>query len=117
MSKKIVPFNSYEGKKTKEKHIRLTKSMLLDENYISLSYSSKVIYNYMKLWASGNIEFDYAKSLPTISKISSESTTLKCIRELINKGFIERVYFSSGGGHKSNRYKFSDNWKKFANKK
>lgn len=110
MSKKIAPFNMYEGRKTKDKHIRLTNSMLLDKNYIGLSSSSKVLYNYMKLWACGNAEFDYAKSMPAQVGILSEGTVLKSIRELIEKGFIERIYFSSGGGHKSNRYKFSSKW-------
>lgn len=110
MSKKIVPFNNYEGRKTKDKHIRLTNNMLLDKNYIELSNSAKVLYNYMKLWACGNDEFDYAKSLPSKMNILSEATVLKAIRELIERGFIERIYFSSGGGHKSNRYKFSSKW-------
>ena len=79
MSKKIVPFNSYEGRKTKDKHIRLTNSMLLDKNYIELSNSAKVLYNYMKLWACGNCEFDYAKSMPKEINLLSETTVLKSI--------------------------------------
>ena len=39
-------------------------------------------------------------------------TFSKAIKELIEKGFIERVYFSNGGSHKPNRYKFSKNWSK-----
>lgn len=103
-----APFRAYEGEKTKDIHVRLTKSMLTNKNFIELSSSAKVIYIYMKLWAMGREEVDYSKSLG--SNILSPSTVLKAIRELIERGFIERTYFSNGGGHKSNRYKFSSKW-------
>ena len=103
-----APFKAYEGEKTKDTHVRLTKSMLTHKNFIGLSSSAKIIYIYMKLWAIGRDEVDYSKSLG--SNILSPSTVLKAIRELIERGFIERVYFSNGGGHKPNRYKFSSKW-------
>lgn len=103
-----APFKNYEGKKIKDKHIRLTKDMMMNEKFINLTPSTIKIYIYMKLWANGEIEFDYSKSLG--SNIVSPMTFSKAIKELIEKGFIERIYFSNGGGHKPNRYKFSDNW-------
>ena len=103
-----APFKSYEGAKHKDKHIRLTKSMLDSKVFKSLKPNSKILYMYMKLWACGNDEFDYSISLG--NNIVSSSTVISSIRELVEKGFIERVYFSNGGGHKSNRYKFSNNW-------
>ena len=103
-----APFKHYEGRKSKDKHIRLTKDMLNSKAYLSLSNTAKVLYNYMKLWASGEQEFDYSKSLG--SKIVSPATYTNNIKELVDKGFIERVYISTGGGHKPNRYKFSSNW-------
>lgn len=105
-----APFKLYEGKKTKDKHIRLTKSMMNHKNFKELKYSSIIVYMYMKLWANGEAEFDYAKSLG--SNIVSPATFTSATKELIKKGFIERVYFSNGGGHKSNRFKFSDKWLK-----
>ena len=103
-----APFKQYEGKKEKDKHIRLTKDMLNSTNFKSLKPNSKVLYMYMKLWACGNEEFDYSISLG--SNIVSQSTVISSTRELIQKGFIERIYFSNGGGHKPNRYKFSSKW-------
>lgn len=103
-------FKEYEGRKKRDIHVRLTKDMLMDRKYLSLNNSSKILYMYMKLWAKGENEFDYAKALG--SKMMSPSTTIKAIRELVEKGFIERKYFSNGGGHIPNRYKFSDNWTK-----
>lgn len=103
-----APFRVYEGEKTKDIHVRLTKSMLTNKNFIELNSSAKIIYIYMKLWAMGREEVDYSKSLG--SNIFSPLTVQKAIRELIEKGFIERTYFSNGGGHKPNRYKFSSKW-------
>ena len=103
-----APFKSHEGRKRKDKHIRLTKDMLMSKIYISLKESSKTLFNYMKLWANGEDEFDYSVSLGT--NVVSPRTVTTAIRELIDKGFIERVYFSNGGGHKPNRYKFSNKW-------
>ena len=94
-----APFKDYEGKKSKDKHIRITKNMMDNENFM-----------YMKLWANGEIEFNYSRSLG--SNILSPMTVSNAIKELIEKGFIERVFFSNGGGHKPNRYKFSSNWTK-----
>ena len=105
-----APFKSYEGNKTKDKHIRLTKSMMNHKRFKELKYSSIIIYLYMKLWANGEIEFDYSNSLG--NNIVSPMTFNTAIKELIDKGFIERVYFSNGGGHKPNRYKFSNKWLK-----
>lgn len=105
-----APFKKYEGEKTKDKHIRLTKSMMDNKNFRELKPSTIKVYMYMKLWANGEAEFDYSKSLG--SKVVSSMTFSKAIKELIEKGFIERVYFSNGGGHKPNRYKFSKNWSK-----
>ena len=49
-------FKPFEGRKPKERHIRLTQDMLNDEVYKSLSNDAKVLYNYMKLWAYGSKE-------------------------------------------------------------
>lgn len=103
-----APFKKYEGEKQKDKHVRLTKSMLMSKAYKELKNSSKVLYIYMKLWASGEEEFDFANSLG--NKILSHSTIISSIRDLIQKGFIEPVYISNGGGKKPNRYRFSPNW-------
>lgn len=105
-----APFKDYEGIKSKDKHIRLTKSMMDNENFKKLKPATVKVYMYMKLWANGEKEFDYSKSLG--SKVVSQMTYTNAIKELIEKGFIERVYFSDGGGHKPNRYKFSDKWTK-----
>lgn len=105
-----APFKDYEGTKSKDKHIRLTKSMMNSENFKKLKPCTIIVYMYMKLWANGEKEFDYSKSLG--SKVVSQMTFANAIKELIENGFIERVYFSNGGGHKPNRYRFSNNWYK-----
>lgn len=103
-----APFKTYEGIKSKDKHIRITKYMMDNETFKGLKPSTVRVYMYMKLWANGEIEFDYSKSLG--SNIVSPMTFSNAVKELIENGFIERIYFSNGGGHKPNRYKFSDKW-------
>ena len=111
-----APFKLYEGMKMKDKHIRITQSMMLNENYLKLSSSAKILYNYMKLWACGEQEFTYSKSMS--AKFMSGSTFSKSIKELIEKGFIQRTYFSNGGGKRPNGYKFSSEWsEKYLKKK
>lgn len=103
-----APFKTYEGRKTKDKHIRITKDMMDSKVFKSLKPSSMKLYEYMKLWANGEIEFSYSKSLG--SNVVSSSTYSSAIKELIDKGFIDRVNFSNGGGHETNRFRFSSRW-------
>lgn len=102
-----APFKSYEGAKPKDKHIRLTKSMLDNKNFKSLNSSSIVLYLYMKMWACGNEEFDYALSLG--ENIMSRKTVINSIKELISKGFIEKCAMYNKS-HKPNRYALSNKW-------
>jgi len=102
-----APFKNYEGRKKKDRNIRITKDMMDNEIFKSLKPSSMKLYMYMKLWAKGEIEFSYSKSLG--SKVVSPATYSLAIKELIEKGFIERIKFSNGGGHEPNSYKFSNN--------
>ena len=103
-----APFKDYEGIKSKDKHKKKKKSMMDNENFKKLKPSTIIVYMYMKLWANGEKEFDYSKTLG--SKVVSPMTYTNAIKELTEKGFIERVYFSNGGGHKPNRYIFSNKW-------
>lgn len=107
MSRKTAPFHAYEGRKQKDKHIRLTEDMMLHKTYIDLSSSAKELYNYMKLWACGEIEFKYSISLA--EKYMSRPTCIKAKKELEEKGFIE-VVWSNKYSHLPNVYRFSSKW-------
>ena len=87
MSRKNAPFKAYEGKKTKDKHIRLTADMMLNKTYMELSDAAKTVYNYMKLYSCGNDTFEYPISLA--QKYMSKPTFLRAKDELIENGFIE----------------------------
>lgn len=108
-------FRPYEGKNKKEKHIRLTNSMMTDERYMALSSDAKVLYNYMELWAYGNMEykkegtFDYSISFVMKSVGVSVKTAVKCVKELEEKGFIERVN-NSKFSKETSKFKFSSKW-------
>lgn len=108
-------FRPYEGKNKREKHIRLTNSMLTDEKYKALSSDAKVLYNYMKLWAYGSEEykkfgtFDYSISRVMAIVGVSVKTAVKCVKELEENGFIERMN-NSKFSRETSKFKFSDEW-------
>ena len=110
-------FKPYEGRNKNERHIRLTKDMLMDKVYLSLSCPSKVLYNYMKLWAYGSKEykdkgtFDYSVSLAMQMCGVSNKTAIKCFHELEEKGFIERQN-NSKFSKQTSKWKFSSKWAK-----
>ena len=114
MPRKNAPFKSYEGDKQKDKHIRKTATMMLSDNYLSLSNSAKVVYDYMKLWACGETEFEYSQSRALM--YMSNKTFVKARDELEEKGFIEYVA-TNQYAHIPNKYKFSDKWKKYKQEK
>ena len=110
-------FKLYECRNKNERHIRLTKDMLMDKVYLSLSCPSRVLYNYMKLWAYGSKEykdkgtFDYSVSLAMQMCGVSNKTAIKCFHELEEKGFIERQN-SSKFSKQTSKWKFSSKWAK-----
>lgn len=87
MGRKSAPFKVYEGRKQKDKHIRLTSDMMLSEVYLNLSDSAKTVYNYMKLYSCGNDVFEYPISLAL--KYMSKPTFLRARDELMAKGFLK----------------------------
>ena len=108
-------FKPYEGRNKNERHIRLTKDMLMDKVYLSLSCPSRVLYNYMKLWAYGSKEykdkgtFDYSVSVAMQMCGVSNKTAIKCFHELEEKGFIERQN-NSKFTKQTSKWKFSSKW-------
>ena len=113
--KKRKEFKPYEGRNKNERHIRLTKDMLMDKVYLSLSCPSRVLYNYMKLWAYGSKEykdkgtFDYSVSLAMQMCGVSNKTAIKCFHELEEKGFIERQN-NSKFSKQTSKWRFSSKW-------
>ena len=114
MTRIKAPFKYYEGSKVKDRHIRLTKDMLMSPAYISLSYSAKVIYSYMKMWACGEVEFEYSWRLAS-KYVGSSRTYSSSKNELIEKGFIECIRTSKCSRY-PNKYKFINRWHYWPNK-
>ena len=108
MSRKNAPFKSYEGKKAKDKHVRLTADMMLSKAYLELSDSAKAVYNYMKLYSCGSDTFEYPVSLAL--KYTSKSTFLRVKDELIEAGFIEYEQHNQFCRTK-NVFKLSGEWR------
>jgi len=105
-----APFKSYEGRKYKDKHIRLTNDMMQHDMFKSLQYTSQVLYLYMKLWACGEIEFEYSWRLAS-NVLKSSRTYQSAKKELIAKGFII-ITRTCKCSDQPNRYKFVSEWSK-----
>ena len=108
-------FKPYEGRKEKDRHVRLTHDMLTCENCMSLTPNAFRLYTYMKLTACGQIEFKFSYSCAVgKNKIFGSKTTFDRTRnELIKKGFIEYLNSTSAKYKKEiGYYKFSDKWSK-----
>lgn len=108
--KNIAPFRTFEGKKFNDIHIRLTKDMLMNKTFISLSYSARILYIYMKLWAAGREEVEYAWSVAS-QVLGSSATFNSSKKELIEKGFI-KITRTCKCSRLPNRYQFISDWSK-----
>lgn len=94
----------------KDSYITMTKSMLLNKNWLNLTYSSQILYIYMRLWSYGRIETPFSYSLAIKNNIVKSRTTFKkSIDELIENGFIEITRISKKPGT-ATLYKFIDKW-------
>lgn len=106
-----------------EQHIRITRSMIYSEAFMSLNAVALKLYDVLRLKfhneEKNNTDFAFSKSLGVkLLQLSSnsEKSIRKGLQELVQKGFIEQTFISSGGGKNNkipNRYKFSANWKNY----
>lgn len=104
------PFLHYETDNPKDDiYIRLTKRLMMDKKFITLSNSAKVLYVYMRMWAYPKKQFNY--TIGTSKLLMSKNTFLKCINELEKSGFIN-VLYRNKLSHQMNVYEFSDRWYK-----
>ena len=111
MRKKSKTFKDYECNTSdlKDNYCILTKSMLTNENYLSLTNSSKILYIYMKLWSIGNKTFQFSYNLAT-NIIKNRKTIYNSLNELEQKGFIEVISKSKQVGF-GTKYCLSNKWK------
>jgi len=108
--KNKTPFHHYEtDKKYEDMYIRLTKTLLLNNNFKTLQNSAKVLYIYMRLWAYPKKEFSY--SIGNSKGLMSKNTFLKNVDILEKEGFIN-IKFRNKYSHMVNIYEFSDRWYK-----
>lgn len=104
-------FKTYEGKKPTDRHIRLTKDMMMNESFFKLSANAFKLYSYMKLWASGQETFKYSISLS--KKLMSAPTFERAKTELITSGFIEQPnLYSARDKRETGEFIFSSKWHK-----
>ena len=113
MSKKkyIKPPWKYDhNKDTPTNNTKLTQlyhSQLIHKNFTQLSSNAKVIYIYMLDYSNGSQTTTFPHSI--YKDIVSKPTFIKCINELIEKGFIE-ITKNGRFTRTENEYKFISNW-------
>jgi len=91
----------------KERYVSVTETMMLHDNFISLSSSATKLYLYMKYWSCGKEEITYSSSLA--EKYMTKPTFIKARNELVDKGFIK--YLECGRFSRTpNIYKFISDW-------
>lgn len=106
-----------------EQHIRISRSMLYSEAFMSLSSVAIKLYLSLRLKFHNeeeqNKDFSFSKSYG-VKMLGLSDNAIKTIRrglkELVRVGFLEQTLYSTGGGKKKkipNRYKFSTNWKDY----
>ena len=103
-------FRQFEGRKSNDRHVRITLDMTKSEAWLNLKPSSVVLYLSIKIRYDGknhdNIEFPYSEA----HKLGlSNDTTKKCFAELCEKGFIEMMNCGRFS-RTANVYKLSSNW-------
>jgi len=106
-----------------ERHIRISRSMLYSEAFMSLSAVALKLYISIRMKfykeEEQNIDFEFSKSLGIKLlhlSTNSEKTIRKGLKELVKIGFLEQTRFSKCGGKNNkipNRFKFSERWKEY----
>lgn len=102
-------FRPYEGRFPDDKHLRLTKDMLMDPAYMELSSSAKVLYQYMKMWACGRDTVTYSASMA--KGLIDAKTFRKARDELVEAGFIDYInQYRARDMRETAEYQVSSRW-------
>lgn len=104
---------SQDFKQVKDKKyewVDITFYMLDHDKCLGLSGNAFKLYAYMRKWAYMSEDwkktntFEYSQSLAQTKNIMSQAEAKRCLNELWEKGFIEKL---SRGKRGTNRWKFS----------
>ena len=102
-------FKPFEGRFPEDRHLRLTKDMLMDTKYKKLSPGACKLYQYLKMWASGQTTVTFASSM--MKDIMSREAFIRARNELVEAGFIDWLNpgLSTEKRH-TGEYELSDRW-------
>ena len=109
---KIQLFEQPQGEQ--KRYVRATHYMLQHKAYISLSPSAKILLQYMKDCAFGcagywkSRKFEYSTTMLENMGVMSKSQTIRAMKELREKGFINGEYKHGKGA--ISRWSFSNRW-------
>jgi hypothetical protein len=102
----IWKFN-YKLKDKNKKFVAIYHNQLCNEKFMKLPLNAQMLYVYMLDYSNGSMETTFPHRF--YKTIMTTPTFNKCIKELIDKGFIE-IKERGKFNHKPNVYKFSDKW-------
>ena len=108
--KKCNNFRLFEGRKTNDRHVRITSDMIASSAWADLKATSVKLYISLKLRYTGanrdSIEFPHSE----VEKIGiSKDCIKKCFDDLISHGFIECTH-QGRISRTPNTYKLSEKW-------
>lgn len=110
--RKNTRFRLFEGRKSNDRHVRITGDMVSSGAWIDLKATSVKLYISLKLRYNGSdedIEFPYTEA----EKIGISKNCIKgCFDDLIKCGFIECTW-NGKATRTPNRYKLSDKWQNY----
>ena len=98
----------------REEFVKVSKYMLHHKTYLELSNYAKIALIYLKDWATNNDafwktgKFEYSHTMLENLGVMSRTQSIRCIKELREKGFINPEYKHGAGA--INRWSFSIRW-------
>ena len=103
-------FRLFEGRKTNDRHVRLTADMINSEAWRDLRATSIKLYIALKLRYNGENENEIELPYSEVEKIGiSKNRVKKCFDDLITHGFIEYAH-QGRFSRTANKYKLSSKW-------
>jgi hypothetical protein len=106
----IKPWASAKADNREGRFIQTGNSLLLDEKYKKLNPSAKHLYTCMRMECGGRRNFKFTHG--TAKKYGiAESTFDRSWKELVEAGFIERVYDNEYCGFAPCQFRFNFQWK------
>lgn len=102
-------FRSYEGRRDKERHLRITESMMSSEAWSNLTSSAIELYLHIKIKVTPTNHDDISFTYKEARNFMNGNTFKKSMELLLENGFLRYVRHSPNT-RECNIYAMSDKW-------